>query len=200
MTVGEPALGLRDRKKIQTRDTIRREAMRLIKANGYASTTIEQIAFAADIAPSTFFRYFPTKESVLIANDLDQVTIDALAGLPSDMPRFKVFRRSLDVTLAAVTAAEWRFERARLRLVLSVPELRAAQLDEYRHTVERLAESEAKRTGRDPQDLEVRVFVGALSGGLMAALDGHLSELTDRMQRTLDLLEAAMRFDGIVET
>ena len=43
MTVGEPALGLRDRKKIQTRDTIRREAMRLIKANGYASTTIEQI-------------------------------------------------------------------------------------------------------------------------------------------------------------
>jgi AcrR family transcriptional regulator len=200
MTVGEPALGLRDRKKIQTRDTIRREAMRLIKANGYASTTIEQIAFAADIAPSTFFRYFPTKESVLIANDLDQVTIDALAGLPSDMPRFKAFRRSLEITLAALTAAEWRFERARLRLVLSVPELKAAQLDEYRHTVERLAESEAHRTGRDPQDLEVRVFVGALSGGLMAALDGHLSELTNRMQRTLDLLEAAMHFDGIVET
>lgn len=44
------------------------------------------------------------------------------------------------------------------------------------------------------------MFVGALSGGLMAALDGHLSELTDRMQQTLDLLEAAMHFDGIVET
>lgn len=192
MTGGEPALGLRDRKKIRTRDTIRREAMRLIKANGYANTTIEQIAMAADIAPSTFFRYFPTKESVLIANDLDQVTIDALASQPSDMPPLKAFRRSLEITLDAVTAAEWRFERARLALVLTVPELKAAQLDEYRQTVARLAEAEAQRTGRDANDLEIRVFVGAISGGLMASLDGQLSGLTERMNRTMDLLEAGM--------
>ena len=80
MGEGEPALGLRDRKKIRTRDKIRSEAMRLIVANGYANTTIEQIAAAADIAPSTFFRYFPTKESVLIANDLDKVTVDCTFG------------------------------------------------------------------------------------------------------------------------
>ena len=55
MGAREPALGLRDRKKIRTRETIRSEAMRLIVANGYAHTTIEQIADAADIAPSTFF-------------------------------------------------------------------------------------------------------------------------------------------------
>jgi AcrR family transcriptional regulator len=56
MGAREPALGLRDRKKIRTRETIRSEAMRLIVANGYANTTIEQIADAADIAASTFFR------------------------------------------------------------------------------------------------------------------------------------------------
>jgi AcrR family transcriptional regulator len=194
MKVAEPTLGLRDRKKIQTRDTIRREAMRLIKANGYAATTIEQIADAAEIAPSTFFRYFPTKDSVLIANDLDQVTIDALASLPADMEPLKAFRRSLEITLAAVTTREWRFERARLRLVLSVPELKAAQLDEYRRTVARLAEAEARRSGRDANELEVRVFVAALSGGLMASLDGQLSGLTDRMQQTLDYMEAGMNF------
>jgi len=188
----EPALGLRDRKKIRTRDTIRREAMRLIKANGYASTTIEQIAMAADIAPSTFFRYFPTKESVLIASDFDQVTIDALASLPADMEPLKAFRRSLEITLAAATAAEWRFERARLRLVLSVPELKTVQMDEYRRTVTRLAEAEAQRSGRDADDLEVRVLLGALSGGLMASLDGHLSGLTDRMIQTLDYIEAGL--------
>ena len=44
MGVIEPVLGLRDRKKIKTRDAIRRAAMRLIHANGYAGTTIEQIA------------------------------------------------------------------------------------------------------------------------------------------------------------
>ena len=52
MGAREPALGLRDRKKIRTRETIRSEAMRLIVANGYAHTTIEQIADAADIAPA----------------------------------------------------------------------------------------------------------------------------------------------------
>jgi DNA-binding MurR/RpiR family transcriptional regulator len=50
-------LGLRDRKKIKTREAIRRAAMLLIDKNGYAHTTVEQIADAADVSPSTFFRY-----------------------------------------------------------------------------------------------------------------------------------------------
>ena len=118
MGAGEPALGLRDRKKIQTRDTIRREAMRLIKANGYANTTIEQIADAAEIAPSTFFRYFPTKESVLIA-ERPGPGHHRRAGRssPQTWRRCKAFRRALEITLATVSAAEWRFERARLGLV-----------------------------------------------------------------------------------
>ena len=78
--------GLRDRKKVQTREAIRREAMRLIKEDGYANTTVEQIAEAAEVSPSTFFRYFPSKEMVLMANDLDLVTIEALGQQPAEMP------------------------------------------------------------------------------------------------------------------
>jgi AcrR family transcriptional regulator len=194
MGAGEQTLGLRDRKKIRTRDTIRREALRLIKENGYANTTIEQIALAAEIAPSTFFRYFPSKESALIANDLDKVTIQALAAQPADMAPLRAFRRSLEITLATVSAAEWHFERARLRLVLSVPELKTAQLDEYHRTADRLAEAEARRSGRNAGDLEVRVFVGALAGGMMTALDGNPSELADRLYQTLEFMEAGMPF------
>jgi AcrR family transcriptional regulator len=194
MGAGEQTLGLRDRKKIRTRDTIRREALRLIKDNGYANTTIEQIAVAAEIAPSTFFRYFPTKESALIANDLDMVTVDALAAQPADMAPLKAFRRSLEITLATVSAAEWHFERARLRLVLSVPELKTAQLDEYHRTADLLAEAEARRTGRDAGDLQIRVFVGALTGGMMTALDGNPSGLAERLYQTLDFMEAGMPF------
>jgi AcrR family transcriptional regulator len=190
----EPALGLRDRKKLRTRDAIRREAMRLIEAKGYANTTIEQVAAAADVAPSTVFRYFPTKESVLMANDLDTVTVEALAAQPADMRPPKAFRRAVEITLATVSAAEWRFERDRLRLVLSVPELKTAQFDEYHRTVARLAEAEARRTGRDADDLEVRVSVGALAGGLMIALDGEPSGVAERMCRALDFMEAGMRF------
>ena len=194
MGAGEQSLGLRDRKKIQTRDSIRREALRLIEANGYANTTIEQIAVAAEIAPSTFFRYFPSKESALITNDLDKVVVDALASQPADMAPLKAFRRSLEITLATVTASEWHFERARLRLVLSVPELKTAQWDEYHRTVAMLTEAEARRTGRDADDLQVRVFVGALTGGMMTALDGNPAGVADRLYQTLDLMEAGVPF------
>jgi AcrR family transcriptional regulator len=189
--VTEQALGLRDRKKIRTRDTIRREAMRLIEAHGYANTTIEEIADASEIAPSTFFRYFPTKESVLMANDLDHVTVEALARQPADVSSLQAFRRALEVTLATVSADEWRFERARLRLVLAVPELKAAQFDAYQRTIAKLADAECHRLGRGIDDFEVRVFVGALAGGLMAAMD-HPSGVVERMFQTLDFIEAGM--------
>ena len=191
MGASDQILGLRDRKKIQTRESIRREAMRLIKENGYASTTVEQIAEAAEVSPSTFFRYFPSKEMVLMANDLDRVTVEALEQQPSEMLTLQAFRRALKITMATVSEDEWRFERARLKMVLSIPELKAAQFDEYGRTVARLAEADCRRTGRAPDDFEVRVFVGALAGGLMAVLDGA-SDVPERMYRALDFMEAGM--------
>jgi AcrR family transcriptional regulator len=191
MGVADQTLGLRDRKKIRTRNTIRREAMRLIDANGYTNTTIEQIAEASDISPSTFFRYFPTKESVLVSNDLDRVTVDALEAQPANMPTLQAFRRAIEITMATVSAAEWRQERARLRLVLSIPELKAAQFDEYHKTVAMLAGAEARRIGRDSNDFEVRVCVGALAGALMAVIEGA-RDAEQRMYRALDFFEANM--------
>ncbi len=191
MGVSNQVLGLRDRKKIQTRQAIRSEAMRLIEENGYANTTIEQIAEAAQVSPSTFFRYFPSKEMVLMANDLDLVTIKALEQQPADMPSLQAFRRALEITMATLSEDEWRFERARLRMVLSIPELKAAQFEEYRRTVAALTEVDCRRTGREPDDFEVRVFIGALAGGLMAVLD-HASDVPERMYRALDFMEAGM--------
>jgi AcrR family transcriptional regulator len=191
MGVGNEILGLRDRKKLQTRETIRREAMRLIEENGYPNTTVEQIADAAEVSPSTFFRYFPSKETVLMANDLDNVTVEALEQQPADMPSLQAFRRALEITMATLSEEDWQFERARLRLVLSIPELKAAQFDEYRHTVAWLTEADCRRTGREPDDFEVRVFVGALAGGLMAVID-HASGVPERMYRALDFMEAGM--------
>lgn len=190
----QPATGLRDRKKNQTRDAIRREAMRLIETNGYASTSIEQIAAAAEVAPSTFFRYFPTKEQMLITNDLDKVMLDLLASQPADMQPFKAFRYSLETTWATATEDEWEFEAKRLQIVLSVPELKAAQLDEYHRTAGKLAQAEARRTGRDAGDLEVRVFVWAMTGALIAALEGDPAGMMERTHQTLDFMESGMLF------
>ncbi len=191
MAVTQPALGLRDRKKIKTREAIRRAAMRLIKANGYASTTIEQIAEAAEVSASTYFRYFPSKEMVMIANDLDQVTVDALAKQPPELSSVQAFRRALETTLATLSKDEWEFERDRQLMVLTIPELLTAQFDEYRRTMTKLAEADCRRLGRDPDDLEVRIFYGALAGGLMAVLD-RPKDVAKRMYMALDFIEAGM--------
>jgi hypothetical protein len=133
---------------------------------------------------------------VMMANDLDLVTIKALEQQPANMPSLQAFRRALEITMATLSEDEWRFERSRLRMVLSIPELKAAQFDEYRRTVTALTEADCRRTGREPDDFEVRVFVGALAGGLMAVLD-QASGVPERMYRALDFMEAGMPLRSI---
>lgn len=78
--------GRRERKVLETRRAILEAARRMFEAHGYAETTVERIAEAADVAPRTFFRYFPTKESLLFA-DFDEVRrtmLDRLDARPPD--------------------------------------------------------------------------------------------------------------------
>lgn len=79
--------GLREDKKARTRAAIRDHVMRLFRERGYAETTVDQIARAAEVSPSTFFRYFPTKETLVLADDHDPALVAAYAravetGLP----------------------------------------------------------------------------------------------------------------------
>jgi AcrR family transcriptional regulator len=81
-----PAPGRRERKVAATRRTILDCARSLFEAQGYGETTVEQIAAAADVAPRTFFRYFPTKESLLFANfdDVRRSMLHELQSRPVD--------------------------------------------------------------------------------------------------------------------
>ena len=77
--------GLRERKKAKTRASLREHALRLFRDQGYTATTVEQIAAAAEVSPSTFFRYFPTKEDLVLQDDMDTRLIEALEQQPPDL-------------------------------------------------------------------------------------------------------------------
>lgn len=81
-------LGLRERKKRERRQRIEAVAIDRFEANGFDATTIDDIAAAADIAPRTFFAYFPTKEDVVLADYADRLerTTNELARRPPAEP------------------------------------------------------------------------------------------------------------------
>lgn len=93
--------GLRERKKAQTRQGIRDAAVRLFTEHGYHRTTVADIADAAGVSPRTFFGYFPTKESVLVAEVEPALTrLEALLLDPArPHPALRVLRDWLEQDL-----------------------------------------------------------------------------------------------------
>ena len=95
-TITPVAGSLRERKKLKTRESIQREAMRLIQKQGYDKTTIEQIAAAVDVSPSTFFNYFPSKEDVVLYDAYDPIIGKLLLDRPADEPLSVAIRHVLE--------------------------------------------------------------------------------------------------------
>lgn len=103
-TASTPAAGdgsrpsLRDRKKDATRQTIEDAAWELFSERGYDATTVQDIADRANVAPRTFFRYFPTKEAVLYP-ELDDVMAElaaAFAARPAEEPALVALVAAMD--------------------------------------------------------------------------------------------------------
>src|SRR5437764_14521375 len=132
MPAADPArpVGLRERKKARTRAAIRQHALRLFREQGYSATTVEQIAAAADVSPATFFRYFPTKEDVVMQDDLDMFTLAALEAQPPELGPIAAFRAAAAAALAAMSADDIARLNESTRLVMTVPEIRARALEQ----------------------------------------------------------------------
>lgn len=190
-----PAPGLRERKKIRVRQDIRREAIRLFVESGYDETTIEQIAEAAEVSPSTFFRYFPTKEHVVFADEYDPVLQEAITSRSEDEPALVAVREGV-IELCRTTLAADRDELlARLQLIDRVPALRSRLPQHQRDESGFIAQFLARRTGRSPDDVEVRVLVGILGSMVAEVLLGWARTAGER---SLEEMFAAL-FDYLAE-
>jgi AcrR family transcriptional regulator len=193
----EDSLGPRARKKLRTREAIREAVFRLIEERGYDNTTIEQIAAAAEVSPSTVFRYFPSKEHIVLTDDFAGPVVELLQARPADEPPLVALREAVIESLRPVYGEfEAEFTR-RLALVREVPALRTQMYEAQGRLVEAVSVAFARRTGRLEDDLELRVVVGALMGALTQALfawgdRGRDGELLETIERALAVLERGL--------
>ena len=200
-TIAPFAQGLRERKKLKTRESIQREAMRLFGKQGYEETTIEQIAAAVEISPSTFFNYFPTKEDVVLYDAYDPVIFSLLAERPANELLSTSFRRVLEA-MDAVFERDRDVILARGRLWLEVPDLRARVWDELEKARVMMGGLIAQRSGRDADDFEIRVALMVLIMAAMEAMrewvkqDGKGS-FVGLINQALDLVDAGARLDEL---
>lgn len=194
MTSDDQAPGLRERKKIRTRETLRREAYRLFELHGYADTTVEQIAEAADVSPSTFFRYFPNKAALLVPDQLMEPIIEYFLKAPPELGPITAYRhavRQFFTSLGNMDAQGWEQEAARQRLLYTVPQGAAALYHGFLISVDQITEGLSLRLGRPIDDPELRIAASAIMGVLMTALNGEPMEF-DSLDRALAFLEAGL--------
>ena len=167
-----PRPGLRERKKVRTRSEIQHAALQLFRRKGYENTTISEIADAAEVSTSTFFRYFGSKEALVFQDDFDELLIEAFKRQPRDLTPVQAIRSAIREGFAGITPEEAADAVERVDLVMNVPELRAAVAGELINSIDRVAELCAARMRRKPADIRVRALAGAVVGSMLSAFLG----------------------------
>jgi AcrR family transcriptional regulator len=158
---GEP-LGLRERKRQRTRETIARVALELFERQGFQETTIPQIAEAADVSPRTVSGYFPHKEDLAFPDaeaEFDAFHARMRERLPGEtaMDALRAFIRAT-VEEAGERASE---RHARRRVIRADEGLSAHEHRYMRRVQEIIAEAIARDLGVSPDDPEPRMAAAA---------------------------------------
>ena len=151
-TVGA-ATSRRDEHKRRTRAALRDAALDLFSAQGFDSTTTEEIADRAGVAVRTFFRYFPTKESVLYIGESDWIhsVVTELAEQPASVGDLEAVRAAILRSTTPLANGRERLLQYS-RAVASSPTLRGREQDHHRENARILADAVAERRGVEPPD------------------------------------------------
>jgi TetR/AcrR family transcriptional regulator, regulator of mycofactocin system len=187
--------GLRERKKLRTREAIIDAALKLFEERGFEHTTIADIAEAADIAPRTFFGYFPSKEDVVFADFPEVVDrLEArLDGRPADETTIDALRAWLGELVEEKGPADER-DRCRKRLIGGSETLAAHQRGLMGRIDKLLAEQIARDLDAEPDDLRPRMIASAVIGAFGALDMKGDTEPPPDPQEALAMVDEALTF------
>ncbi|MGH3983132.1 MAG: TetR/AcrR family transcriptional regulator [Pseudonocardiaceae bacterium] len=188
----------REARKAATRRCVQEHALRLFLAQGYDATTVEQIATAAGVSHMTFFRHFPTKESVVDTDDYDPMIAELIRARPTDEDPITAVHRAMAQGLAAILPAARDALLERIRLIMQTPALRARQADNQHATRQLFAAALADRAGLPSPTFQLEVLAAAALAALTTALvtwtaGGGSADLIALVDEAFTTLRAASR-------
>jgi AcrR family transcriptional regulator len=190
----EATLGLRERKKQRTREAIVNAAFALFEERGFEGTTIADIAAGADIAPRTFFSYFPSKDDVVF-HDFEERYAMVASWFRDREPgtnAVDALRAGIAGTFGQLGDEDLREKRCRHRLVRDNDSL-AAHSDHLKGKfVELLAEAVAEDLGDAPGDLRPRL-VAAATVAALGVIEDMPEEDTEQPVETIESLLVFLR-------
>jgi AcrR family transcriptional regulator len=158
-------LGLRERKKQQTRRAIAEAAKRLFLERGFDQVSVAEVARAADVSEQTVFNYFPTKEDLVFERmeTFEHELLAAVRDRPEGEPAFRAFVRFiLDRSNTAMAGDGRRRVTELTELVAASPSLRARERQVVAKYTDALAALLAEETGAAPDDIEPRLAAEAM--------------------------------------
>jgi AcrR family transcriptional regulator len=172
----QPA-GLRERKKLATRQALGIAAMRLAVERGLDNVHVDDIAARAGVSPRTFNNYFASKYEAIcaLAMDRGQLIGEALRGRPPGEPLWEAITHAVLQQYGTADQAPDKSWIAGVRLVVSSPALQGEYLKSYYLTQRVLAEAIAERTGADLElDMFPRIVAGAITSATQVVMERWL--------------------------
>ncbi|MEX1164368.1 MAG: TetR family transcriptional regulator [Nitriliruptor sp.] len=172
-------LGLRERKKRETKAALSRAAFELCAERGIDAVTVPDIAASANVSPRTFFNYFSSKEEAIVGGtERAERLVELLAARPVGEPIWDALRAAV-VELVAGEPTVRRELVEQARLVSDSPALAQQQVANWLEMERLLAAEVARRAGHAPGDLHPRLLVAAVGAAVRVAIDHWIDTPTD---------------------
>ncbi len=172
-------------------------ALDLFLERGYDATTVEDICAAAGIGRTSFFRYFKSKEDVLMRDfaAMDTLILEELRRRPDSESAWTALGHAIKPLAAQYTSADVRFRQG-LRLVIETPSLGAVHRDKLEAWSRTLRPEISRRLGvaaDDGTDPAAKAVLGAAFACLDASLEAWLAaEGTENLQELFERAVAAL--------
>jgi AcrR family transcriptional regulator len=194
------ATGLRASKRIAAMRRIQVVALDLFDERGFEAVTIEQIAERAEVSPSSVYRYFGTKEQLVLHDEFDLQLLDVVQTELASNPPVEAVRRAISALMTQFFGRDEDLARRKIRYWAEEPAVQAAAAQQSDQFAQLVAGALAEAAGRQADDLDVQVIAATLVWSLIAAArhwyaSGFANPLEDELQHALDLVENGLRLD-----